>query len=52
MIISMKVGASEQEIGHVCELLQELGFKPHPIYGVERVVIGAVGSLEHKERAM
>jgi len=52
MIISMQVGASQKEIDHVCELLQDLGFKPHPIYGVERVVIGAVGKLEHKERAM
>ena len=52
MIISMKLGASKQEIDHVCERLQDLGFKAHVITGVERVVIGAVGSGQNKEQAM
>src|SRR3990167_11171846 len=52
MIISMMLGATQQEIDHVCERLLEFGYKAHPIYGVERVVIGAVGSAEHKEQAM
>jgi 3-deoxy-7-phosphoheptulonate synthase len=52
MIISMKLGATKQEIDHVCERLQDLGFKAHVITGVERVVIGAVGSGQNKDQAM
>ena len=52
MIISMKIGATQEEINHVCERLQDFGYKAHPIYGEERVVIGAVGHGEHKEQAM
>jgi len=52
MIISMRLGATQKEIDHVCERLQEFGYKAHPIFGVERVVIGAVGSGENKEQAM
>ena len=52
MIISMKLGATKKEINHVCERLQEFGFKAHYINGVERVVIVAVGRAEHKHRAM
>ena len=52
MIISMKMGATKEEINHVCERLQEFGYKAHPIYGEERVVIGAVGHQEFKQQAM
>ena len=52
MIISMKIGATKEEIDHVCERLQDFGYKAHPIFGEERVVIGAVGRAEHKEQAM
>ena len=52
MIISMKHGATQEEIDHVCELLQESGFKAHPIEGEERVVIGAVGSADRKQQVM
>ena len=52
MIISMKSGATKQEIDHVCERLADFGFKAHVITGVERVVIGAVGSGQNKEQAM
>src|SRR3990170_109404 len=52
MIISMKMGATQEEINHVCERLQEFGYKAHPIYGEERVVIGAVGHQEFKQQAM
>ncbi|MDI6631000.1 MAG: 3-deoxy-7-phosphoheptulonate synthase [Bacillota bacterium] len=43
MIIVMQQGASETEIRGVEARLQELGFQTHPIYGVERTVIGAIG---------
>jgi 3-deoxy-7-phosphoheptulonate synthase len=52
MIISMKLGAAKQEIDHVCERLQDFGYKAHVINGVERVVIGAVGSGQNKEQVM
>jgi len=52
MIISMKIGATKEEVNHVCERLGEFGYKAHTIFGEERVVIGAVGRAEHKEQAM
>ena len=52
MIISMKIGATQQEIDHVCERLLDFGYKAHPIYGEERTVIGSVGKSENKEQAM
>src|ERR1019366_10108300 len=52
MIISMKLGAAKKEIDHVCERLQEFGYKAHTISGVERVVIGAVGRPESKQQVM
>ena len=52
MIISMKIGATKEEVNHVCERLGDFGYKAHTIYGEERVVIGAVGRAEHKEQAM
>jgi len=44
MIISMKPGASKEQIEHVCEKIRSCGYVPHPIYGETRTVIGAVGS--------
>jgi len=43
MIISMRPGASREEIDHVCERIEQFGYKVHSIKGDERVVIGAVG---------
>jgi 3-deoxy-7-phosphoheptulonate synthase len=43
MIISMRRGATREEIDHVCERIREFGYKVHSIEGEERVVIGAVG---------
>ena len=52
MIISMKSGATQEQIDHVCERLREFGYKAHSISGVERVVIGAVGSAGSKQQAL
>jgi len=46
----MQKGASEAQIEHVFERIKELGYKPHPIYGVERTVIGAIGDERGKMR--
>ena len=43
MIISMRLGASKEEIDHVCQRIEEFGYKVHSIQGDERVVIAAVG---------
>src|SRR5579862_7369013 len=43
MIISMKPDATQEQIDHVRERIQEFGYKVHSIIGEERVVIGVVG---------
>jgi 3-deoxy-7-phosphoheptulonate synthase len=39
----MRPHATREEIDHVCERIQEFGYKVHSIEGEERVVIGVVG---------
>ncbi|MBU0677497.1 MAG: 3-deoxy-7-phosphoheptulonate synthase [Verrucomicrobia bacterium] len=48
MIIVMQEGASRREIEDVEREIVEMGYKPHPIYGVERTVIGAIGDERGK----
>ncbi len=48
MIIVMRADASSEQVNHVMERIRSLGYKPHPIYGVERTVIGAVGDERGK----
>ena len=43
MIVVMEPGAADQEYQAVVARIQELGYKVHPIVGVERTVIGCVG---------
>ncbi len=43
MIISMRPHATREEIKHVCERIEEFGYKVHSIEGEARVVIGVVG---------
>lgn len=43
MIIVMGPGHTDQEREAVIERIEKLGYKVHPIYGVERTVIAAVG---------
>lgn len=43
MIISMKRGATREEVEHVCARIEHFGYSVHSIKGDERVVIGAVG---------
>lgn len=50
MIIVMKHGASDEELGHVIEVIEGLGYKAHVIRGVERNVVGAVGDERGKAR--
>ena len=44
MIVNMQQGATDEQIEHVIERVKECGFQAHVIRGVERTVIGCVGS--------
>lgn len=46
----MQKGASAREIQDVEREIEEMGYKVHPIYGVERTVIGAIGDERGKSR--
>jgi 3-deoxy-7-phosphoheptulonate synthase len=50
MIISMKAGATKEQVEHVIEQIRKMGYEAHPIYGKERVVIGAIGDERGKAR--
>ena len=43
MIVVLKPNVTKQELQDVLEEIQKLGYKPHVIHGVERVVIGCIG---------
>ena len=44
MIVVMRMGAAKEEIDQVIKRIEDQGLKAHPIFGVERTVIGVVGS--------
>ncbi|HPP13422.1 MAG TPA: 3-deoxy-7-phosphoheptulonate synthase, partial [bacterium] len=48
MIVVMKPGASRREVKSVIKQIERLGFKAHPIFGVKRTVIGAIGDDRDK----
>lgn len=48
MVIVMKPEATEEQLRAVTERIEELGYKPHVIYGATRNVIGAVGDERGK----
>ena len=50
MIISMKAGASREQVEHVIDQIRKMGYEAHPIWGKERVVIGAIGDERSKAR--
>jgi 3-deoxy-7-phosphoheptulonate synthase len=43
MIVVMKQGATQQQIDHVIERIEQLGLKNHVIIGTERTVVAALG---------
>jgi len=49
MIVNMKSEASEEEIRHVIDRIEECGYHAHVSQGTERTVIGAVGSGRRNE---
>ncbi len=52
MIISMKPGATKDQIDHVCDKIRAAGYLAHPIFGETRTVIGAVGSGNNRVAIM
>ena len=50
MIIVMQKGASKEQINHVINRIKLLGYTPHPIYGEQRTVVGAIGDERGKFR--
>lgn len=50
MIIVMKTGAPKEQVDHVIDRIRELGYTPHPIYGEQKTVIGAIGDERGKFR--
>ncbi|GIX46610.1 MAG: 3-deoxy-7-phosphoheptulonate synthase [Candidatus Tectimicrobiota bacterium] len=48
MIVVMKAGAEAEKCEAVMREIARLGYKPHPIVGVERTVIAAVGDERGK----
>ena len=48
MIVVMKSGADPDEIQRAKATMVELGYQPHPIEGVLRTVIGAIGDERGK----
>lgn len=48
MIVVMKAGAESDESQAVVQEIKRLGYQSHPIYGVERTVIAAVGDERGK----
>ena len=49
MIITMRAGASDEQINHICARIREFGYVPHVIRGAERTVVAAVGHGDKKE---
>lgn len=50
MIIVMEANASQNKIDNVVNKIENLGYSPHLIKGVERTIIGAVGNEREKSR--
>lgn len=50
MIIVMQTGTPREQIDHVIDRIRELGYTPHPIFGEQKTVIGAIGDERGKFR--
>lgn len=48
MIVVMKAGAAKELIDNVIQKIGELGYRAHPMFGVERTVIGCLGDERGK----
>src|SRR5262244_679193 len=44
MLVVMKAHATEEEVRAVCERIESLGYRAHPIPGAQRTAIGVTGN--------
>jgi 3-deoxy-7-phosphoheptulonate synthase len=44
MLVVMKPHAAEQDVRRVCEKIERMGFRPHPMPGAQRTAIGITGN--------
>ncbi len=49
MIVVMKPDATEEEVGHVVELIKDLGLKDHIIHGTDLTVVAVIGDERKKD---
>ncbi len=52
MIIVMRAGSSDEQLKKVINRIEELGYRTHIMYGVERTVIGALGDERGKDKLL
>src|SRR5580698_6756957 len=50
MLVVMQAQATPQEIQAVCEHIELLGFRPHPLPGAQRTAIGITGNQGEVDR--
>jgi 3-deoxy-7-phosphoheptulonate synthase len=50
MLVVMKAQATPEEIQAVCECIEQLGFRAHPLPGAQRTAIGITGNKGEVER--
>src|SRR5690242_18955753 len=44
MLVVMKAHATEEQVRAVCDRIESLGYRPHPIPGAQRTAIGITGN--------
>ena len=50
MLVVMKAQASEQDIRRVCDYIEHLGFRAHPLPGAQRTAVGITGNQGEVDR--
>src|ERR1700756_2173508 len=50
MLVVMKAQATPEQVQAVCEAIEQLGFRAHPMPGAQRTAIGVTGNQGQVER--
>ena len=50
MLVVMKAQATPEQIQAVCQYIEQLGFRPHPLPGAQRTAIGITGNQGEVDR--
>jgi len=50
MLVVMKAQATQEQIQAVCESIERLGFRAHPLPGAQRTAIGITGNQGEVDR--